>query len=64
VQEDSSKPPFDNGNDSQGLAHPAHIEVQDVAFAYESRPHAKVLEGIDVDVSTMSSVSQCLTNTE
>jgi ATP-binding cassette subfamily B (MDR/TAP) protein 1 len=24
--------------------------VQDVAFAYESRPHAKVLEGIDVDV--------------
>jgi ATP-binding cassette subfamily B (MDR/TAP) protein 1 len=47
VQEDLSKPPFDDVNDKG----PAHIEVQDVAFAYESRPHAKVLEGIDVDVS-------------
>ncbi|KAF1850793.1 P-loop containing nucleoside triphosphate hydrolase protein [Cucurbitaria berberidis CBS 394.84] len=46
VQEDSSKPPFDNGEDRG----PAHVEVQDVAFAYASRPHAKVLEGIDVDV--------------
>jgi hypothetical protein len=27
------------------------MEVQDVAFAYPSRPHAKVLEDIDVDVS-------------
>ncbi|KAF2821176.1 P-loop containing nucleoside triphosphate hydrolase protein [Ophiobolus disseminans] len=46
VQEDSSKPPFDDSKDRG----PAHIEVKDVAFAYESRPHAKVLEGIDVDV--------------
>jgi ATP-binding cassette subfamily B (MDR/TAP) protein 1 len=46
VQEDASKPPFDDGTDRG----PAHIEIQDVAFAYESRPHAKVLEGIDVDV--------------
>jgi ATP-binding cassette subfamily B (MDR/TAP) protein 1 len=48
VQEDASKPPFDDGNDKG----PACISVQDVAFAYASRPHAKVLEGIDVDVST------------
>lgn len=46
VQEDASKPPFDNGSGKR----PAHVEVQDVAFAYESRPHAKVLEGIDIDV--------------
>jgi ATP-binding cassette subfamily B (MDR/TAP) protein 1 len=46
VQEDSSKPPFE-GDDAKG---PAHIEVQNVAFAYESRPHAKVLEGIHIDV--------------
>jgi ATP-binding cassette subfamily B (MDR/TAP) protein 1 len=46
VQEDASRPPFDKGNDKD----PTHIEVQDIAFAYESRPHAKVLEGIDVDV--------------
>lgn len=46
VQEDSSKPPFNDENDKR----PAHIEVHDVAFAYESRPHAKVLEGIDIDV--------------
>jgi ATP-binding cassette subfamily B (MDR/TAP) protein 1 len=48
VQEDDSKPPFDDGHDKG----PAHIEIQDVGFAYESRPHAKVLEGIDVDVCT------------
>ncbi|CAO2653774.1 Nn.00g031850.m01.CDS01 [Neocucurbitaria sp. VM-36] len=47
VQEDSSKPPFEDDEKDRG---PAHVEVQDVAFAYESRPHAKVLEGIDVDV--------------
>jgi ATP-binding cassette subfamily B (MDR/TAP) protein 1 len=46
VEEDASKPPFDDEKDKG----PAHIEAQDVAFAYESRPHAKVLEGIDVDV--------------
>jgi ATP-binding cassette subfamily B (MDR/TAP) protein 1 len=46
VQEDSTKPPFDDGKDNS----PSHIQVQDVAFAYESRPHAKVLEGIDVEV--------------
>jgi ABC-type multidrug transport system fused ATPase/permease subunit len=47
VQEDPSKPPFDDGGDKG----PAHMEVQDVAFAYPSRPHAKVLENINVDVS-------------
>ncbi|OAL47500.1 multidrug resistance protein-like protein 1 [Pyrenochaeta sp. DS3sAY3a] len=46
AQEDSSKPPFDDEKDKG----PAHIEIQDVEFAYESRPHAKVLEGIDVDI--------------
>ena len=46
VQEDPSKPPFDSDEDRK----PMHTEIQDVAFAYESRPHAKVLEGIDVDV--------------
>lgn len=49
AQEDASKPPFDDEKDKG----PAHIEIQDVEFAYESRPHAKVLEGIDVDVSTV-----------
>ncbi|ENI01981.1 hypothetical protein COCC4DRAFT_202734 [Bipolaris maydis ATCC 48331] len=46
VEEDPSKPPFENEKDKG----PAHIEVDDIAFAYVSRPHAKVLEGIDVDV--------------
>ncbi|KAL5114063.1 hypothetical protein ACEQ8H_008040 [Pleosporales sp. CAS-2024a] len=45
VQEDPSKAPFDDGN-RKG---PVHIEAQQIAFAYESRPHAKVLEGIDID---------------
>jgi ATP-binding cassette subfamily B (MDR/TAP) protein 1 len=47
VQEDLSKPPFDDDGDKG----PAHVEVQEVAFAYPSRPHAKVLENISVDVS-------------
>jgi ATP-binding cassette subfamily B (MDR/TAP) protein 1 len=46
VQGDVSKPPFDEEKDKG----PAHIDVQDVAFAYESRPHTKVLEGINVEV--------------
>lgn len=46
MEEDPSKPPFDNEKDKG----PAHIKVDDIAFAYVSRPHAKVLEGIDVDV--------------
>jgi ATP-binding cassette subfamily B (MDR/TAP) protein 1 len=50
VQEDISKPPVDDGHESH--KGPAHIEIQDVGFAYESRPHAKVLEGIEVDVCT------------
>lgn len=49
VQEDASKPPFDDDKDRG----PAHIEVQDVAFAYETRPNAKVLGGIDIDVSCL-----------
>ena len=50
VQEDPLKPPFDDDRDRK----PMHTEIQDVAFAYESRPHAKVLEGIDADVSVKS----------
>jgi ABC-type multidrug transport system fused ATPase/permease subunit len=52
VQEDASKPPFDDGDDKG----PAEVAVQDVDFAYESRPHAKVLESIHVDVSDHSPV--------
>lgn len=47
VQEDESKPPFDDGSNKG----PTHIDAQDIAFAYESRPNSKVLEGVDVDVS-------------
>ncbi|PZC95879.1 MdlB, ABC-type multidrug transport system, ATPase and permease component [Pyrenophora tritici-repentis] len=46
VQEDPTKPPFDNEK-GQGSV---HMEIQDVVFAYESRPHAKVLQGINIDV--------------
>ncbi|EOA86237.1 uncharacterized protein SETTUDRAFT_28633 [Exserohilum turcica Et28A] len=46
VEQDASRPPFEDEKDKG----PAHIGVQDVAFAYQSRPHAKVLEGINVDV--------------
>lgn len=53
VQEDPTKPPFD---DSHGKG-PVHVEVQDVVFAYESRPRAKVLDGVNVDVSTLTLVS-------
>ncbi|KAJ4287807.1 hypothetical protein N0V90_012511 [Kalmusia sp. IMI 367209] len=46
VQEEPSKPPFDGDNGNQ----PAHVQVQDVDFAYESRPKANVLKDINVDV--------------
>ncbi|EFQ93765.1 hypothetical protein CFE70_003811 [Pyrenophora teres f. teres 0-1] len=46
VQEDPTRPPFENEKDKG----PVHMEIQDVVFAYESRPHAKVLQGINVDV--------------
>ncbi|KAF2635489.1 P-loop containing nucleoside triphosphate hydrolase protein [Massarina eburnea CBS 473.64] len=48
VQEDSSKPPFNDGKGKD----PAHMQVQDVAFAYESRPNTHVLANIDVDVKS------------
>ncbi|RMZ70076.1 multidrug resistance 1 [Pyrenophora seminiperda CCB06] len=48
VQEDPTRPPFDDG-ENKG---PLHIEMKDVAFAYESRPNAKVLQGIEVDVQS------------
>lgn len=48
MQEDASKPPYDDRSDSR----PIQMGVQDVTFAYESRPHAKVLEGVDVNVSS------------
>ena len=47
VQEDPSRPPFDDGSEKG----PIHVDVQDVALVFEFRPHAKLLEGIDVDVS-------------
>ena len=50
VQEDASKPPFNDGSGKD----PTHIQVQDIAFAYESRPHAKVLEAVNVDVGCSS----------
>ena len=46
VQEDPDKPPFDDGKNKG----PSHIEVQDVAFAYESRPHTNVLSNINIDI--------------
>ncbi|KAF2450390.1 multidrug resistance protein 1 [Karstenula rhodostoma CBS 690.94] len=46
VQEEPSKPPFDNGNEKD----PAHIQVENVDFSYESRPNANVLKNFDVDV--------------
>jgi ATP-binding cassette subfamily B (MDR/TAP) protein 1 len=52
VQEDASKPPHDGGSGTG----PTHIDVQDVTFAYESRPHAKVLQGVDVDVSSPTAI--------
>jgi ATP-binding cassette subfamily B (MDR/TAP) protein 1 len=47
VEEDPSKPPHD---EETGEKHPAHIKVDDLAFSYSSRPNAKVLEDINVDV--------------
>ncbi|KAF2193181.1 multidrug resistance protein-like protein 1 [Zopfia rhizophila CBS 207.26] len=47
VQEDPSKPP--HANDGSGNV-PAHIECQDLGFAYESRPNTKVLDDINVNV--------------
>lgn len=58
VEEDTSKPPFDEGNEKV----PAHIEVKDVAFAYESRPNAKVLNEINVDVSGFQRFTQTRLN--
>ncbi|KAF2676906.1 P-loop containing nucleoside triphosphate hydrolase protein [Lentithecium fluviatile CBS 122367] len=46
VQEDPSKPPFDHEREKD----PVHVEVQDLAFAYESRPNTNVLDNINVDV--------------
>lgn len=48
VQADPSKPPFDD--DDTSSKDPAHVHVDNVDFAYPSRPHAKVLKNIDVDV--------------
>jgi ATP-binding cassette, subfamily B (MDR/TAP), member 1 len=41
------KQPFDDRKEKS----PTHIEVQNVAFSYKSRPHAKVLEGVIADVN-------------
>lgn len=58
VQEDSSKPPFDDGN----VKGPMHIDVQDVTFAYDARPHAKVLEAVNIDVSQTSVCVMAITD--
>lgn len=46
VQEEPLKPPYDDGTDKD----PAHMRMENVDFAYESRPNANVLKNIDVDV--------------
>ncbi|KAF1954349.1 multidrug resistance protein 1, partial [Byssothecium circinans] len=46
VQEDPSRPPFDDGHEKG----PAHMQIQDLAFAYESRPNTNVLQDVNVDV--------------
>ncbi|KAF1976608.1 multidrug resistance protein-like protein 1 [Bimuria novae-zelandiae CBS 107.79] len=46
VQEESTKPPFDDDNEKD----PIHMQMDNVDFAYESRPNAHVLKNIDVDV--------------
>jgi ATP-binding cassette subfamily B (MDR/TAP) protein 1 len=56
VQEDPSKPPFDDETEKC----PAHIEIQAVTFAYESRPDSKVLQGIHVDVSAKTDHSSII----
>ncbi|KAF2258210.1 multidrug resistance protein 1 [Lojkania enalia] len=47
IEEDPSKPPHD---DDIRRRDPAHIEYQEAAFAYESRPSTKVLEDVNVEV--------------
>jgi ATP-binding cassette subfamily B (MDR/TAP) protein 1 len=58
VQEDPGKPPFEH----EKYKGPAHIEVKDVAFAYESRPRSKVLQHVNIDVSpnTLSRSTRCV----
>ena len=46
VQEDTSKPPFNDENERD----PAHVYIHNVDFAYRSRPNANVLKDIDVEV--------------
>ncbi|KAF3048321.1 hypothetical protein E8E12_011686 [Didymella heteroderae] len=53
MQEDASKPPHDDGSDKG----PTHLSIHDVAFAYESRPYAKVLEDVDVDGSVRDNIA-------
>ena len=50
VEEDSSKPPHEDDEAEKHEKSPAHVECQDVAFAYETRPNTKVLNDISVDV--------------
>jgi ABC-type multidrug transport system fused ATPase/permease subunit len=48
VEEDPSKPPHD---DEKGGNGPAHVAAEELTFSYESRPTAKVLDNINIDVS-------------
>jgi ATP-binding cassette subfamily B (MDR/TAP) protein 1 len=50
VQEDAYKPPFEDEKDNG----PAHIVTVDLSFSYPTRPNIKVLNNIDIDVSTPS----------
>lgn len=60
VDEDPSKPPHDG---EEGGNRAAHIECQDLTFAYESRPNAKVLDDISVDVSLLNVLLSSCTDT-
>lgn len=48
VEEDPSKPPHDGDESGRG---PPHVATEDLTFCYETRPSAKVLDGINIDVS-------------
>lgn len=53
VEEDSSKPPFDEDQSEKG---PTHVAAENVAFSYETRPNEKVLDDISIDVSIGTTV--------
>lgn len=50
LQKDASKPPFNETNEKN----PTRVEVQDISFAYKSRPLTRVLDGINVNVGKIT----------